>query len=268
MTVEEIRRKVVEDISAWVGATRGSEKHKEILRIYNSYKPLPRGYAVQVGDAYCATTVSAAWIESGVASICPIECSVPKMVAMAQSMEIWVESDTYKPFIGDAIVYDWEDGTNYANYDNKNYPDHVGIVTSVDGDHFTVVEGNMTGGIVGKRVMKVNGKYIRGFICPKYEKLATKKSIDQVAHEVIAGKWGNGIVRRTRLRLAGYDPTAVQNRVNEILANNYILYTVKAGDTLSSIAKRYGTTYKKIAKDNGIKDPNKIYVGQKLKIYK
>ena len=41
-------------------------------------------------------------------------------------------------------------------------------------------------------------------------------------------------------------------------------YTVKKGDTLGGIAKKYGTTYQKIAKDNNIKDPNKIYVGQKL----
>ena len=43
-------------------------------------------------------------------------------------------------------------------------------------------------------------------------------------------------------------------------------YTVKKGDTLSAIAKQYGTTYQEIAKANGIADPNKIYVGQTLKI--
>ena len=43
-------------------------------------------------------------------------------------------------------------------------------------------------------------------------------------------------------------------------------YTVKKGDTLSAIAKQYGTTYQEIAKANGISDPNKIYVGQTLKI--
>lgn len=41
-------------------------------------------------------------------------------------------------------------------------------------------------------------------------------------------------------------------------------YIVKAGDTLSKIAQKYGTTYQKIASDNGIANPNKIYVGQKL----
>ena len=43
-------------------------------------------------------------------------------------------------------------------------------------------------------------------------------------------------------------------------------YTVQKGDTLSAIAKKYGTTYQEIAKANGISDPNKIYAGQTLKI--
>lgn len=46
------------------------------------------------------------------------------------------------------------------------------------------------------------------------------------------------------------------------------IYTVKKGDTLSKIAKIYKTTYQKIAKDNNIKNPNLIYVGQKLIIRK
>lgn len=45
-----------------------------------------------------------------------------------------------------------------------------------------------------------------------------------------------------------------------------IVYTVRAGDTLSAIANKYKTTYQKIAKDNGIKNVNIIYVGQKLVI--
>ncbi len=43
-------------------------------------------------------------------------------------------------------------------------------------------------------------------------------------------------------------------------------YTVKKGDTLSAIAKKYGTTYQEIAKANGISNPNKINVGQVLTI--
>lgn len=45
-----------------------------------------------------------------------------------------------------------------------------------------------------------------------------------------------------------------------------VTYTVKRGDTLSAIAQRYKTTVAKLAKDNGIKNVNVIYVGQKIKI--
>lgn len=44
------------------------------------------------------------------------------------------------------------------------------------------------------------------------------------------------------------------------------VYTVKKGDTLSAIAAKYGTTYQAIAAYNGIKNPNAIRVGQKIKI--
>ena len=43
------------------------------------------------------------------------------------------------------------------------------------------------------------------------------KSVDEIAKEVIAGKWGNGKERFDKLAATGYDGTAVQNRVNEIL---------------------------------------------------
>ena len=52
----------------------------------------------------------------------------------------------------------------------------------------------------------------------------------------------------------------------ENVSNEPITYVVKKGDTLSAIANRYGTTYQKIASDNGISNPNLIYPGQKLVI--
>lgn len=43
------------------------------------------------------------------------------------------------------------------------------------------------------------------------------KSLEEIAKEVIAGKWGNGAVRKQRLRAAGYNPSIVQTKVNEML---------------------------------------------------
>lgn len=62
----------------------------------------------------------------------------------------------------------------------------------------------------------------------------------------------------------GKSETAVEPTPSE----DYETYTVVSGDTLSGIASRYGTTYQKLAEINNIADPNKIYVGQVLKVPK
>ena len=49
-------------------------------------------------------------------------------------------------------------------------------------------------------------------------------------------------------------------------SNNEINYVVKKGDTLTSIAKKYNTTWKVLASYNNISNPNKIYPGQIIKI--
>ena len=51
----------------------------------------------------------------------------------------------------------------------------------------------------------------------KAKKLFSKKSVDEIAREVIAGKWGNGQDRKNRLTKAGYEYNTVQKRVNEML---------------------------------------------------
>lgn len=115
-------------------------------------------------------------------------------------------------------------------------------------------------------VIKSIGK--NGFKVSSKPSTSQTKSVDEIAKEVLAGKWGNGSVRKKKLTEAGYDYDAVQKRVNELSAKpaKTITYTVKKGDTLSAIAKKYNTTVNAIAKKNGIKDVNMIRVGQKLKI--
>ena len=101
--------------------------------------------------------------------------------------------------------------------------------------------------------------------------MPTVKSIDQLAQEVLSGAWGNGNDRINRLRGAGYDYNAVQNKVNQLMGANQPqaeIYMVQAGDTLSGIAGRFGTNYQKIARDNRIANPNLIYPGMRLKIYR
>ena len=97
-----------------------------------------------------------------------------------------------------------------------------------------------------------------------------KKSNDQIADEVLEGKWGNGEERKKRLTDAGYDYQAVQDIVNKKLGINkepaVEYYTVVRGDNLTKIAKKYGTTVNQLVAWNGIKNKNLIYAGQKLRV--
>ena len=169
MTELELRNNVVEIIEGWVGARKGDRQHAEILNAYNAHKPLARSYAVKPADDYCATTVSATYIMAGIAEYTGTECGVDKYAQAAKKLGCWVEDDSYRPKIGDACVYDWQDN---GIGDNQGWADHIGIVTSVTGNKFVVTEGNMSGGVVGKRTMEVNGKTIRGFIAPPFAKIA------------------------------------------------------------------------------------------------
>lgn len=83
-------------------------------------------------------------------------------------------------------------------------------------------------------------------------------SVDTLVQEVYAGKYGNGEVRKVVLG----------SRYNEVqdAINGERTYTVQSGDTLSGIAKRFGTTVDSLVKKNNIENPNLIYPGQVLKI--
>lgn len=58
-------------------------------------------------------------------------------------------------------------------------------------------------------------------------------------------------------------PNKVVNTIKTAITNTY---TVVKGDNLTKIAKKYKTTVKKLVELNNIKDANKIYVGQKIKV--
>ena len=219
MTEAQARQKVVGIMQGWIGLKRSDKSHAPIIDTYNGDKPLPRGYKVTYTDAYCATTTSAAAIKAGYTDIIPVECSCYYLIEKAKAMGIWQENDAYIPAPGDEVLYDWDDGANFATTDCTGTPEHVGMVEAVSGNTIKVMEGNMSGGVVGRRNLQVNGRYIRGFICPNYASKATEKapekSIDEIATEVLAGRWGNNPERKQRLEAAGYNYEAVQAAVNQ-----------------------------------------------------
>ena len=135
-----------------------------------------------------------------------------------------------------------------------------------------VLVGNVLAGMYG------NGDERKRALGTRYDEVQAeinrragldKKSVDQIADEVIAGKWGDGQTRREKLSAAGYDPEAVQAKVNDKLGVKPAerrCYVVKSGDTLSGIAKKvgWGSNWAGLANKNGIKNPNVIYAGQKI----
>ena len=149
----------------WIGLSRSAGTHRIIIDTYNNYRPLARGYAVTYSDAYCDTTVSAAFIKlNAVDLIGGTECGVENHVEIFKRFGIWEENGNITPKPGYIIVYNWDDGIQ----PNDGYSDHIGIVESVSNGKITVIEGNMDGGVVGRRIIPVGWGYIRGYAKPKY----------------------------------------------------------------------------------------------------
>ena len=67
--------------------------------------------------------------------------------------------------------------------------------------------------------------------CTVNKTASTAKTIDELAREVIAGKWGNGEERKQKLTSVGYDYAAVQKRVNELMGKS------TAGKTVDQLAR-------------------------------
>lgn len=212
----KLAKNVVAQAVKWIGYSESNKKHRTIVDIYNTLKPLPRGYKVKYTDSWCATFVSACSIKAGTTDILPCECSCQRMIDLFKEIGSWVEDESYVPKVGDIVFYDWQDT---GAGDNRGWSDHVGVVETVKDNKIVVIEGNKNNA-VGRRTISVNGKYIRGYGVPKYDVYVEPnscKSVDEIAKEVIAGYWGNGVTRKRKLTEAGYDYATVQKRVNELL---------------------------------------------------
>lgn len=230
------RQAMVAKMQSWIGKNEADGSFREVIDIYNSHTPRARGYKLQYSDEWCAGTVSAAAIATGNTDAVPLEVSCHYMIEGAKAKGIWVENDGYVPQGGDIILYDWQDS---GAGDNTGNPDHVGVVEYTSGGVIHVIEGNK-GRKVARRELSVNGRYIRGFIVPKYTSNtapgggstpSVSGTIDELARRVIAGQFGSGDARKNAL---GDKYDAVQARVNEILNGTA---SAPAKKSVSEIAK-------------------------------
>lgn len=171
-TAKDLRKKLVKTALEDLGAKEGGKKHKRIIDIFNKVKP--DGWAMTYKAPWCAASAAAWAIEAFGAEKAkkafPLSANCETIIKKAKKMGIWKEKDSYRPTAGDWVLYDWDDS---GKGDDKGSPDHVGVVQKVGKKHFTVIEGNKNDK-VEKRKVAINGKYIRGFVVPKYEKIVPK----------------------------------------------------------------------------------------------
>ena len=193
-----MRNNIVKQAQQCIGATESNGGHKPIIDTYNAHTPLARGYKVKYTDEWCAVFVSAMAIRCGYTQIIPTECSCGKMIELFKKLDSWQEADDYTPKAGDIIFYDWEDN---GKGDNTGTPNHTGIVEKVSGTTITVIEGNYNQS-VKRRYITLNGKYIRGFGCPKYTESSVLVSMPILRN----GSKGNEVKTLQRLLLSlGYE---------------------------------------------------------------
>lgn len=161
---------ILDIFRSWLGKKEADGTHREIIDIYNSYKPLARGYKVQYTDQWCDTAVSAAFIKAkAVSLIGGTECGVQEHVNIFKKAGIWM--GMIKPVPGDILVFDWQ---------SDKYGDHIGIVEKVVGNLVTTIEGNYQDS-VRRRVIGYNNSQIMGYARPKYASSESEQLVSVIA---------------------------------------------------------------------------------------
>ncbi len=168
MTESQLRTQIVDRAKSWAGRKEADGSHREIIDVYNSIDPLPRGFRMTYSDPWCAAFVSACAQVLGLTKTVFPECGCIPMINLYKQHGRWMEDDAYRPQPGDVIFYDWEDS---GGGDNVGASDHVGLVTGVDGGVISIIEGNC-GNAVRYTARKINSRYIRGYGLPDYASMA------------------------------------------------------------------------------------------------
>ena len=150
---------------SWIGYSEENGKFKQIIDIYNSHKPLARGYKVKYDDEWCDTTVSAAAIKAGMVDLIGTECGCGFHIEIFKSKGIWI-GKTSDPKPGDIILY---------SKGGVGWPYHIGVVETNNGNGtITIINGNSgatgkkSGSSVSRWTHSINYKDIRGYARPKY----------------------------------------------------------------------------------------------------
>lgn len=183
----------------FVGFSVEDPEYKKIVKIYNSYKPLTRNCKLVQSDNWSDAFISVCFIIAGDTMIIGgTEKDLNRHIIRFKRKKIWHGTGTILPKVGDLVIFD----TN-----------SIGIVEMIQGRVLTVITGDKSGSVGRIRLIN-NDQRINGYVRPKY--VCEKQAVDDVAREVLTGKWGNGFVMKKKLTDAGYDYDKIQKRVCEL----------------------------------------------------
>lgn len=196
-----------------------------------------------------------------------LNCNAENFIVRGESLGLKISD---KPSLGGIMV--WEGKSSLAG--------HVAIVEKIIDENtvYTSESGyesayfwNSTRRIGnGNWGAGANYKYIGCLINPSVTSL---KSIDEIAHEVIEGKWDNYPKRKELLEKAGYNYRQVQDRVNEILSSKVdILDLVRRtirGDFGNGQARRkaLGSNYDEVQRQVNLNYKHNTTSWNKVRLY-
>lgn len=154
-------------------------------------------------------------------------CNAENFIESAKNQGLKVSKT---PVLGGIMV--WQRGATLSGSDGAG---HVAVVEQINKDGSIITSESGWNGFAFRRITRTNSN----------------------------GRWGQTSAYKFRGCIIN---PSVKSETVPASTTKTLTYTVKRGDTLSAIAKKYGTTVKQIAADNNIKNVNLIYAGQKLKI--
>ena len=174
--------------------------------------------SITMHQMYASTACPGAWLTKKITSGAferDIKAKMGQSTSSSNASPISGKLESYSGYV--EVTYGGSDRLAY--HTKPSWDDCTIAGYAKKGEVFTITGRQNVGGVYMYRLK--SGYYITSSTeYVKYRKNITskKKSVTEVAREVIAGKWGNGSDRIARLKRAGYDPVAVQNRVNELLS--------------------------------------------------
>lgn len=179
----------------YLGYSAGETTYEDIFKQYDKKQKL------EASDDWSDAFISICFILAGDSKLIGgPEKDTLKHITKFKRKRMWYEPGQSLK-VGDLVALKWRGHQKIA------------IIETIHGRVLTLIIGDKYG-TIGRLRMLNNDERIIGSARPRYA--TTKQAVDEVAAEVLLGKWGNGRFLRKKLTDAGYDYDKIQRRVCEL----------------------------------------------------